>query len=143
MFSKYHNQKCWLCSCVFIVYCCSHCLWVFCVRSLFWYACPETKKSFARGGLTLTTFFVLFCEGREDPNSTKTGHHQPASETPFKWPNNECWLGSFVIFQGIGTSIAKKPYICVIFQRGGGVWTPCHPLWIHTSVCSILWGRES
>ena len=32
------------------------------------------------------------------------------------WPNNECWLGSFVIFQGIQTSIAKKPYIFVIFQ---------------------------
>ena len=36
------------------------------------------------------------------------------------WPNIECWLGSFVIFQGIRTSIAKKPYIFVIFQWGGG-----------------------
>ena len=26
------------------------------------------------------------------------------------WPNIECWLGSFVIFQGIRTSIAKEPY---------------------------------
>ena len=34
------------------------------------------------------------------------------------WPNIECWLGSFVIFQGIRTSIAKKPHIFVIFQRG-------------------------
>ena len=33
----------------------------------------------------------------------KAGHHQPASETP--WPTLECWLGSFVIFQGIRTSI--------------------------------------
>ena len=33
-------------------------------------------------------------------------------------PNNECWLGSFVIFQGIRTSIAKKPYIFVIFKGG-------------------------
>ena len=33
----------------------------------------------------------------------------------------ECWLGShFVIVQGIRTSIAKKPYMFVIFQRGGG-----------------------
>ena len=30
------------------------------------------------------------------------------------WPNIECWLGSFVIVQGIGNSIAKKPYIFVI-----------------------------
>ena len=29
-------------------------------------------------------------------------------------------------FQGIRTSIAKKPYIFVIFS-GGGVWTPCPP----------------
>ena len=33
---------------------------------------------------------------------------------------NAGWLGSFVIFQGIQTSIAKKPYIFVIFQGGGG-----------------------
>ena len=31
-----------------------------------------------------------------------------------------------MIFQGIQTSIAKKPYIFVIFS-GGGVWTPCPP----------------
>ena len=35
------------------------------------------------------------------------------------WPNNECWNGSFVIFQRIRTSIAKKPYIFVIFQGRG------------------------
>ena len=34
------------------------------------------------------------------------------------WPNIEFWLGSFVIFRGIGTSIAKKPYICAIFMWG-------------------------
>ena len=35
------------------------------------------------------------------------------------WPNIEWLLGSFVIFQGIRTIIAKKPYLLVIFQRGG------------------------
>ena len=30
------------------------------------------------------------------------------------WPNIECWLGSFVVFQGIRTSIGKKSYIFVI-----------------------------
>ena len=29
-----------------------------------------------------------------------------------------CWLGSFVILQGLRTSIAKKPYIFVIFRGG-------------------------
>ena len=43
------------------------------------------------------------------------------------WPYIECWLGSFVNFKGIRTSIAKKPYIFVIFQ-GVGVRTPVHPL---------------
>ena len=36
----------------------------------------------------MTTFFVcvfLVDEGKENPNITTRGHHQPASETPFKW----------------------------------------------------------
>ena len=32
----------------------------------------------------------------------------------------QCRHGSFVIFQGIWTSIAKKPYSFAIFQGGGG-----------------------
>ena len=42
------------------------------------------------------------------------------------WPNIECWLGSFVIVQGIRTNIAKKPFIFCDFQ-GVGVLTPCSP----------------
>ena len=40
------------------------------------------------------------------------------------WPNIECWFGSHLIFQGIGTSIARKPYIFVIFQGGSGPPVP-------------------
>ena len=36
------------------------------------------------------------------------------------WPNIEWMLGSFVIFQGIWTRIAKESYIFVIFRGGGG-----------------------
>ena len=36
------------------------------------------------------------------------------------WPNIEYWLGSFVVLQGIQTSIVKNPYILVIFRGGGG-----------------------
>ena len=36
------------------------------------------------------------------------------------WPKIERWFGSFVILNGIGTSVDKKPYINVIFQGGGG-----------------------
>ena len=39
--------------------------------------------------------------------------------------NIECWLGSFVIFKVIRTSIAKKPYSFVIFRGGGGGPDPC------------------
>ena len=38
----------------------------------------------------------------------------------------ECWLGSFVIVQGMRTSFAKKLHIFVIF-KGGLVRTPCSP----------------
>ena len=34
------------------------------------------------------------------------------------------WLGSFVIFYVVGTSIAKKPYVFVIYQGGGGGLDP-------------------
>ena len=44
-------------------------------------------------------------------------------------PNIECWLGSFVIFQGIRTTIGKKPIVCDFSGRGGGVLTSCPPLW--------------
>ena len=40
-----------------------------------------------------------------------------------------------MIFQGIWTSIAKKPYIFVIFQGGGGL-DPLSPLWIRA--CTII-----
>ena len=87
-------------------------------------ACADLE-SFSRGGPTLTCFF----EGGEVPNSTKWPPHS-ARETPFKWrfaggrclPNIDCWLD--VIFQGTRTSIAKNPYIFVIFQEGR-VRTPC------------------
>ena len=40
-------------------------------------------------------------------------------------PNIEGWLGNFVIFHGILTRIAKKPYILVVFQEGDT--DPCPP----------------
>ena len=56
----------------------------------------------------------------------------------------QLWLK---IFQGIVTSIAKKPYILVIFQGWGvgGVGTPCQALWIRAwleYVCLLGWIRQ-
>ena len=46
-------------------------------------------------------------------------------------PKLNAGLGSFMIFQRICTSIAKKPYI-LIFQGGGGFRFPCPtPLWFY------------
>ena len=40
-------QKWWFCCYWFIVYCCSHCLWGFCVLSLFWYTVLSVLSSFS------------------------------------------------------------------------------------------------
>ena len=75
----------------------------------------------------------LVGEGKEDPNNTINGpssarQRNAVSLAGRRWPNVECWLGSFVIFQGIRTSISKKTYIFVILQGGGGEGrTPCPP----------------
>ena len=53
-------------------------------------------QSFVRGGQTSATFFVcLLDEGREAPNSTKTGHLNGVSLAGRLLPNIEWWLGSF------------------------------------------------
>ena len=48
----------------------------------------------------------------------------------------ECWLGSFVVFQGILTSVAKEPYIFLIFPGGSG--PPVPPLDLHMGHSIIL-----
>ena len=65
-----------------------------------------------------------------DPPATR--HLNGVSLAGRWWPNIECWLGSFVVLQGIRDSFTKKSYIFVIFRGGGGggggVRTPCPPL---------------
>ena len=92
------------------------------------------SRKFCQSGLTLTTFFFRWwgVEG------SKYHYKQAIIGLPVSlacqwWPNIECWLGSFVIFQGIRTSIAKKPYIVVIFQVGTDPLSPSGSA--HASVC--------
>ena len=86
-------------------------------------------ESFVRGGPNLIPFFFLV-EGIEDPNTAINGpvkrHWNGVSLAGRWWPNFECWLGSYVILQGIRTYIAKKPYIFVIFQGGPDHLSPPH-----------------
>ena len=42
---------------------------------------PARKFCPGRGGSNLDNVFLVD-DGREDPNTTKAGHHWPASETP-------------------------------------------------------------
>ena len=74
------------------------------------------SRKFCQGGsnfLKKETFFLVD-EGRKDQNITKSG---PSSA---RQPNaiydgpkvGECWLGSFVIFQGIRNSTERNP-ICL------------------------------
>ena len=88
------------------------------------HTCPD-PGSFVRGGPTLTFSWReggggLVDEGREDKwaiiGPPVKCHLNGVSLAGRCWPKIEYWLGSFLIFQGIKTSIAKKPYIFVIFQ---------------------------
>ena len=94
--------------------------------------CVRGSRKFCRRGSTLITFFSWWGEvgSKYDYKWATIGppakrHFNGVSLTFRWWPNIECGLGSFVIFQEIRTSIAKKPYIFCDFS--GGVWTPCHP----------------
>ena len=93
---------------------------------------PET-----RGGPTLSSFFAFFLvdERGNDPNTTESGsssaRQRNAIKMAFCWraddgPTFNACLVALWFFQGIRTSIAKKPYF-VIFQ-GEGVRTPCPPI---------------
>ena len=57
-------------------------------------------------------------------------------------PTLNARLGSFVILQGIKTSIAKKPYSFVIFQDGGPDPLP-PPLWIRVCNAGVASGARS
>ena len=70
-------------------------------------ACAD-PDSFVRG------CFFFVDEGREDPSTTIGWPSSARQQSAIN--NIECWLGS-CDFQGIPTSIAREPYIFVIFQR--------------------------
>ena len=79
----------------------------------------------------------LFLEGRDDPSKYNYNraiigppakrHLNGVSLARRQWPKMKCWLGSLMVFQGIRTSIPKKPYIFCDFP-GGRVRTTVHPL---------------
>ena len=89
----------------------------------FWQRGVQLWRFFA-----LFFFFVLFFEGREYPN-TPINWPLLAYLACWWWPDNECRLGSFVIFRGSRTVLQRNPIVLWFFQ--GAIRTPCpHPLGI-------------
>ena len=91
----------------------------------------RSRKFFQRGP-TLRVFYLLFFSWYHYKRAIIVPQAKPylngVSLVGQWWPITECWLGSFVVLQGIQTSIDKRPYIFVIFQGGGGVRTHYPPL---------------
>ena len=80
------------------------------------------SRKFCQRGSDFDNGFFSVDKGRDDPNTAISGptsaHQRNACRT------FDCWLGNLVIFLGIRTSIARKPYSVVIFRWWGGVCTP-------------------
>ena len=55
----------------------------------------------------------------------------------FRWRADNGPFRSSVTSQGIRTSMAKEPYIFVIFQ-GAGILVPCPPLWIRACMKVLM-----
>ena len=101
----------------------------------------------------MTTLF-LADEGREEYHYKLAIIGPPAkryingfSLAGWWWPIIKCWLGSFLILQGIRASIAKEPYIFVIFQWGPDPLSPpsldqrmMSPFWIRS--CKLILDRS-
>ena len=91
-----------------------------------------SRKVFQRGP-TLRTFFSFMSGSKYHQYRAIIGlpakRHLNGLSLACRCLPNIGWLDGFVIFQVIGTSIAKKLYIFVsfFFFGGGGVWTPCLP----------------
>ena len=112
------------------------------------HACAD-PENFVRGGPTCFSFswwgeggFKYHHDKRAIIGPPAKRHLNGVSLAWWWWPNIECWLCSFVIFLGIRTSFAKKPYIFVIFQVG--VRAPCppsgsaHGMWMITGIIQLV-----
>ena len=113
-------------------------LWIWFCMLLYWSVVGVCHaESFVRGGggVQLRRFccFCLFllCVFLVNKGKTKND----------VWlAGRRCWLGSFVIFQGLRTCIAKEPYSFVIFQGGGGGGGGYGSA--HVCNCGIFWSNS-
>ena len=86
----------------------------------------------------------------------QASHHRPARETPLNgvslacwwWPNNECWLGSFMIFREPWTVLLRNT-IFLWFSGGSGPPAPppldprklelCHVCYLAKIMAINMW----
>ena len=97
-------------------------------------------RSFVKDNLLFRIMDPL--KRRPPPKTTISGNRQRnAMLRAFRWrPNIECWLGSYVIFQGIRTGIAKK-YISFVLLRKLWVRALCPLLWTRTCLIQVPYSR--
>ena len=98
---------------------------------------------FCQRGSNFVNVFVVFLEGRGSKLIPLwASHHQPASETPFRWRANDgptinAGLVALSFFRGSGSVLLRNPIFLWFFK---GVRTPCPPppppLWIRS--CLVL-----
>ena len=97
------------------------------------------SRKFCQRGPTLTRFFRWSGEVGSKHHHKRAIIGPPATLACRWWSNIDCWLGYFLIFQGIRTSINKKTYFFFFGGGGGGVRTLCPPppfwirAWIQTA----------
>ena len=72
--------------------------------------CMHGIRKFFQGS-NFDNVFFLVAEGFQIHVPLKLGH-RPSSETPFKWLNIDCWLGSFMFVRGSGTVRNVALYFC-------------------------------
>ena len=88
------------------------CRWISFLKIFLFCVCFYTNQKVLSEGVQFWELFLFVWDSLEE-GSTISG---PSSACRW-WPNIECWLGSFVIFMGIRTIVAKKPYF--LFYRSG------------------------
>ena len=99
--------------------------------------CMHGIRKFFQGS-NFDNVFFLVAEGFQIHVPLKLGH-RPSSETPFKWLNIDCWLGSFMFVRGSGTVRNVALYFC---DFSGGPDPPPPPVPVTCMLAQVFQGSK-